>query len=403
MATLPASGHLSNAARTVAELKADLDAIRDVSAETEGGAARAALTIAAGVITPTTGVGGGHYTIETEAAAASDTLDTVAQTNTRDGQVITLWAVNAAHVVTINNNAGGAGQLLLTGGVAFTLDSLDKWIRFARRGTNWTELDRSYGADVLAQQAYLKMPNVYGHNTLCGHDGLLVSRPAAATLSIAARSAVLADANGNLRTVRNVGQTINLAATGTNGRDVVDNAGAEQASTWYHLFIIARDDGVLSVFASQVGYPGSGTSIHSRLPAGYVWAGYVGAAYNDGSSNLIDFYQRGDEVVRAPLTILSGGAATTLTSVSAAAAVPVTARMFRGSANVLATAGNPAGNMSVAAHSSGLGQIDFFNAYTATGNGQGGAFEVAMENAQQIFYSKSGSVTASITVNGWRF
>ena len=92
MSALPASGHLSNSGRTVAELKADLEAIRDVAAETEGTGTRAALTIATGVITPAAATGGAHYTIETEGGASSDALDSMALTNTHDGQVLTLWA-----------------------------------------------------------------------------------------------------------------------------------------------------------------------------------------------------------------------------------------------------------------------------------------------------------------------
>lgn len=142
MSTLPAAGYLENAARTNAEMKAALEAIRDIMAESLGGEARTELTIASGAVTPPEGSGGGIFRIDTEGNAASDTLDTITQTNTRDGQIIALMAENASRVVTINHAAGGAGQILLYDATDFVFASTAAVIFLRRSGTDWIELCR---------------------------------------------------------------------------------------------------------------------------------------------------------------------------------------------------------------------------------------------------------------------
>lgn len=143
MPTLPATGYIENASRTVAEIKAALEALRDVASVLPGGAARPELTIASGVVTPATRDHGGHIRIDTESDASSDDLDIVAQTNTYAGQRLRLYAENASRVVTVKHGNGGAGELLMVDAADFVLDSLDKWIEFERRSTSWVEVERS--------------------------------------------------------------------------------------------------------------------------------------------------------------------------------------------------------------------------------------------------------------------
>lgn len=149
MSTLPTAGYLENAARTNAEMKAALEAIRDIMAENIGGEAGAELTIASGSVTPAEGVGGGIFRIDTEGNAASDSLDTIAQTNTRDGQVIALRAENAARVVTVTHAAGGTGQIRLYDSASFTFASTSAVLFLRRSGTDWVELFRFVPLDDL--------------------------------------------------------------------------------------------------------------------------------------------------------------------------------------------------------------------------------------------------------------
>lgn len=142
MSTLPAAGYLENVARTNAEMKAAFEALRDILAENIGGEGRAELTISSGAVTPAEGSGGGIFRLDTEGDAASDTLDTITQTNTRDGQIIIVMAENAARVVTLNHAAGGAGQLLLEDATDFVFASLNAWVMLQRRSSDWVELGR---------------------------------------------------------------------------------------------------------------------------------------------------------------------------------------------------------------------------------------------------------------------
>lgn len=152
MSSLPASGYISNAARTNAEQKLALEELRDAIAELEGGSARSELTISAGAVVPPDGSGGGHHTLDTEGNAASDDLTNVTTTNTPEGRILTLWMENTARVVTIKNAFGGAGQITLRNSTDFVFVALTDWIKIQRRGTDWVEIDRSArgGAVVIA-------------------------------------------------------------------------------------------------------------------------------------------------------------------------------------------------------------------------------------------------------------
>jgi hypothetical protein len=93
------------------------------------------LTIASGVTVPTQN----WHTIDTQADAASDDLDTLTATNVTDGFVLFLRANNDARTVIVKHNTG---NILCTGGVDIILDeqrdlvitiydaTLNKWIAF---------------------------------------------------------------------------------------------------------------------------------------------------------------------------------------------------------------------------------------------------------------------------------
>lgn len=155
MSTLPSTGQLGGTP-TNAQFQGYIEDFRDFVVESVlGASARYELTIASGAVTPPDGAtaGGGVYTLDTEGGAASDTLDTITQTNTHDGQIIILMAENAARVVTLNHAAGGTGQLLLEDDTDFVFASLDAWVAFQRRGTDWVELLRNVPLDDLSSLA----------------------------------------------------------------------------------------------------------------------------------------------------------------------------------------------------------------------------------------------------------
>lgn len=137
------------AVATTAPMKVYVEDIRDFVAEMQGGGARTELTIASGAIVPPDGAGGGVHTVDTEGNAASDDLTTITTTNTPIGRFMRLYAENAARVVTLKDSGGGAGQMLLADGNDFVFASIDAWVLFQLRSTDWIEVARYVPVDDL--------------------------------------------------------------------------------------------------------------------------------------------------------------------------------------------------------------------------------------------------------------
>lgn len=90
------------------------------------------LTIASGVITVT----GSHHKVDTEAAAASDDLDTISGGVT--DRVLILRSTDSARTVVAKD---GTGNLNLAGD--FSMDNVDDRLLLQYDGTNWIEISRS--------------------------------------------------------------------------------------------------------------------------------------------------------------------------------------------------------------------------------------------------------------------
>lgn len=141
MATIPAAGYISNAARTQGELK---QALEDVIASLRQvpGASQTELnyTIASGSVTPAGA--GGIITIDTESSAATDDLTNIVTTNYPDGSCLIVRNFNSSRFVVIKNAAGGSGQINLDRSADYTLDDTKKWILLQRRSSDWYEVLR---------------------------------------------------------------------------------------------------------------------------------------------------------------------------------------------------------------------------------------------------------------------
>jgi hypothetical protein len=90
-------------------------------------AAPATLTIAGGAITATAS----HHAVDTEAAAASDNLDTI--NGMVDGQFLVLRSVNAARNVVLTS---GVGNIFCPSNATITLDSTSDRVLLMRSGAN---------------------------------------------------------------------------------------------------------------------------------------------------------------------------------------------------------------------------------------------------------------------------
>jgi len=152
-------------------------------------------------------------------------------------------------------------------------------------------------------------------------DGLKISYVTASSINIE---------SGECRTSLNecdiiVPSTLTADIT-TSGKDGLDT-GTESGDTWYAIFVICDK--------ADVNTPASLLSLSANsptLPSGYDTFRRIGWVRNNGSSNFIEFLQRGTGRDRKisylinyqALAILSGGTANTFTDVDMSSFVPST-------------------------------------------------------------------------------
>ena len=105
------------------------------------------LTISSGDIVPTTD---GYYTVDTEADAASDDLDTIDDANIPEGTILIIRANNTARTVVVKNGSGNH-TIHTADGLDFDLDDDEKSITLQLRSAEWYELTRSV-AGILSTQ-----------------------------------------------------------------------------------------------------------------------------------------------------------------------------------------------------------------------------------------------------------
>jgi len=172
---------------------------------------------------------------------------------------------------------------------------------------------------------------------------LVALRSTAATVHVTADELVVRAADGGCALLSAVDVSPTLAAAGANGLD----AGAEGSNRWYYVWVIYNPTttttaGLLSENATA-----------PTLPAGYTHKALVSVARNDGSSNLIDFWQAGREVwIPATAVFSSQAGSTSYASVSLAVVVPPIAKLAHGSMGTM----NGTRGMALAASAGGIGE-----------------------------------------------
>lgn len=213
MATIPAAGYISNAARTVSQMKTALDDVIASLRQVPGaGQVELTNTITSGNITPAGS--GGVVVIDTEAAAATDDLTNIVTTNYPDGSFLLIRNSNAARFVVCKHAAGGAGQMQLDRSVDYTLDDTKKWLLLERRGADWYEIVRGPGrltSTTLAKTSSFSVAKEdFGKTFLCTNE-------ITATLLAAA-----AAGNGFTTIIRNTG--VATVTVDANSSELIDGA-----------------------------------------------------------------------------------------------------------------------------------------------------------------------------------
>lgn len=130
-----------------AEAKTRFGDLTDFTAGLVGGGPEVELTIAAGSVTAETGapaIPTPSVRIDTESAAAADDLENVVVDLFADGQILILRLEDAARVVTLKHEAGGAGQLSMADGRDLVLSKTSQAVCFY--------IDKSGGTDTLRER-----------------------------------------------------------------------------------------------------------------------------------------------------------------------------------------------------------------------------------------------------------
>lgn len=117
------------------------------------------------------------------------------------------------------------------------------------------------------------------------HKNLVITRTSATVLNITADELLLEDSLRNIYKAFGVNENITITTIGISGLDATDTEGA---NTWYYLFILYNGTDV-NGFMSDSASP--------TLPSDYTYSAYVGAAYNDGASDFVNFRQTNKEAV----------------------------------------------------------------------------------------------------------
>jgi hypothetical protein len=208
MANLPASGYLSNAARTEAEMQTAFESLRDVVAEL-GSTAPTTRTIASGNL-PVPNASLVLVQSEGWSSGADDVLNTITTTGIDQGRIVILRNSNTASTeaassekITISHGTG-ANAIELTDDASFILCA-DRLIALVYNGTRWLELWRSYGRknaqDATAERAYLGLGTAAVEAIAtavgAGTSGKLLKVGAAT--SLAENDILSLDASGNIK------------------------------------------------------------------------------------------------------------------------------------------------------------------------------------------------------------
>lgn len=201
-----------------------------------------------------------------------------------------------------------------------------------------------------------------------------------------------------------VASTLEMDFSGT-GADGLDTG--SPAINWYHMYVIYDPTGPTVASLSSL----SATS--PTLPGGYTKFRRIGTFYNtaSGSASIRAFEQFGKGSMRRyqhtgsayGVSVLSGGGATSPTSVSLSTAVPATADVVYGSA------ATPAGHpllIALSGNSSNellkIGMENAAGGLNIDGHRGAAPFSLIMETAQTIYYKvENASRPADLNVFGY--
>ena len=232
---------------------------------------------------------------------------------------------------------------------------------------------------------------------LTDHRGLSVKNNATNPnyqLDVAADQVILADGSGNTVNIAALSATADITVSGVNGLDT----GSEASATWYHVWAIYDGVNKRVLLSASASAP--------TMPGGYTYKAWLGAIYNNGSSNFLKLVQRGLSVSAEPSVAISAASGqTSYTSLSLSAQVPPQATGARGNMGPVSS-GNR--GMFVAADSNGVGACGIIPGAAGTaidGFVNAGTWDLDLVTAQTVYWKTSDTAASNYRVNvtGWRY
>lgn len=211
-------------------------------------------------------------------------------------------------------------------------------------------------------------------------------------VDISADEIILQDSSGNPMRVLNLSMTADMTVSGAGGLDT----GSEAASTWYHLWVIAKADGTKSVIFST-------SATAPTLPTGYTYKAYTGAWYNGADGHLRKACQIGRRVTMEGMTAdMLGGTATSYTAVTIS--VPTTARIWHGCLGLTANSGM--GSILLASDSSWAGNCSQIG-WAGSSVLHQAMHSMIIKTPQTLYYALQGSpyvtLAGSLWTSGWEY
>ncbi|KAF0145129.1 MAG: cytoplasmic protein [Nitrospirae bacterium] len=232
-----------------------------------------------------------------------------------------------------------------------------------------------------------------------GFRNLVIKNNTASQLSITADGIVLQDTAGKALKVSGVNHIADITVAGVNGLDT----GAEAASTWYHIWEIAKADGTKAALLSA-------SATTPIMPDGFIYRTYLGAIYNDSSGNFKTTVQFNNRVFLLPtenVVATSVTAPASFTSQNISLMVPITART---ATVIIGTATTLYRVHAVAGDASGLG-----GSIVPAGQGGGGTVEgfysagitpdIPLSTVQTIYWKAENPITNGhrLLISGWTY
>ena len=194
--------------------------------------------------------------------------------------------------------------ILVVMAMIFVSPAFGAWDSALPAGTSDpSDIDTEVGANNTALQSLL--------DDLAGWADLQVDRTNATTVAVTADQLVLRGSSDLAARFETVSESIAITTDGASGLDT----GAEQASKWYYVWIIAKDDGTINGLLSL-------SATAPTMPANYNDKALVSAVYNDSSSNFVDFLQSSHHYEYNTWRSMASGVAAAWESVDTANFVP---------------------------------------------------------------------------------